>query len=168
MSQSDQPSSKEKFLSGIRPDGTVEGYAVETHYMVCKGAMEDDGFLRVIVDGPGYDIETRVLDETLKACGYARLADEPGADLDAGVVKQTLTTELPPFPWQPIETAPKGGKWVLLWWPAVTDAPFVGYCVLGEWRAATSGDKWSRSPGPTHWMPLPAPPVATPGENSGE
>src|SRR5690606_7268579 len=71
----------------------------------------------------------------------------------------TNRTAEPPTAWQPIETAPKGGKWVLLWWPAVTDAPFVGYCVLGEWRAATSGDKWSRCKGPTHWMPLPSPPV---------
>src|SRR5690606_40284532 len=44
----------------------------------------------------------------------------------------TNRTAEPPTAWQPIETAPKGGKWVLLWWPAVTDAPFVGYCVLGE------------------------------------
>ncbi len=60
--------------------------------------------------------------------------------------------------WQPIETAPYRGKWVLLWWPAVTDAPFVGYCYRGEWRSATSGDTWPTLAGPTHWQPLPPPP----------
>jgi hypothetical protein len=59
--------------------------------------------------------------------------------------------------WQLIDTAPRGGKWVLLWWPFVTDAPFVGYLVGDKWHAATGGDTWQV--GPTHWMPLPAPPV---------
>lgn len=67
----------------------------------------------------------------------------------------------PPNVWQPIETAPKLGKWVLLWWPAITDAAFVGYCIDGQWRAATSGDRWPTLPGPTHWMPLPEGPTVT-------
>jgi hypothetical protein len=57
--------------------------------------------------------------------------------------------------WQPIETAPKGGKWVLLWWPYVTDAAFAGYETGGKWFAAPTGDSWTGAPGPTHWMPLP-------------
>jgi hypothetical protein len=58
--------------------------------------------------------------------------------------------------WQPIETAPKGGKWVLLWWPAVTDAAFVGYCVFEHWCDAIHGNRvGSQSEGPTHWQPLP-------------
>lgn len=60
--------------------------------------------------------------------------------------------------WRPIETAPKGGRWVLLAWPAVTDVPFVGYRQEGVWRAATNGDHWVDMQGPTHWMPLPAMP----------
>ena len=67
----------------------------------------------------------------------------------------------PPSAWRPIETAPTLGKWVLLWWPDVTDAAFVGYCVDGQWRAATSGDRWPTLPGPTHWMPLPEGPSVT-------
>jgi len=72
MSEESKPS---KYLAGIRKDGTVEGHIVETHYLPCKGARGDDGFLRVIADGNGYDIETRITDETLTACGYVR-ADE--------------------------------------------------------------------------------------------
>lgn len=59
--------------------------------------------------------------------------------------------------WRPIESAPMNGKWILLWWPHVTDAPFVGF-YTSKWRAATNGDSWV-GPGPTHWMPLPTPPT---------
>lgn len=61
--------------------------------------------------------------------------------------------------WHPIETAPKGGVWVLLWWPTVTDVPFVGYRVGEKWHAATNGDTWI-GPGPTHWQSLPEGPTA--------
>jgi hypothetical protein len=57
--------------------------------------------------------------------------------------------------WQPIETAPRNGSWVLVWWPSVTDVAFVGYMVNGEWRAATDGSRWPSLSAPTHWMPLP-------------
>jgi len=58
--------------------------------------------------------------------------------------------------WRGMESAPKGGKWVLLWWPYVTDAPFSGYCVNGKWHAAPSGETWPN--GPVAWQPLPEPP----------
>lgn len=64
--------------------------------------------------------------------------------------------------WQPIETAPKGGKWMLLWWPGVTDVPFAGYEVNGRWYGAPTGDTWDRENQPTHWMHLPEPPKAIP------
>ena len=65
--------------------------------------------------------------------------------------------------WRPIDSAPKTGRWVLLWWPAVTDAAFVGYYV-GRWKDAISGEHWGDTPGPTHWMPLPPPPFPTSGQ----
>lgn len=61
-----------------------------------------------------------------------------------------------PSPWRDMESAPKGGRWVSLWWPYVTDAPFSGYCVNGKWHAAPSGETWPT--GPTAWQPLPEPP----------
>jgi hypothetical protein len=56
--------------------------------------------------------------------------------------------------WQPIETAPKDGKDVLL----TVD----GLVRLGFWDVPRGG-VWSLWPGrdrfnPTHWMSLPAPP----------
>jgi len=68
--------------------------------------------------------------------------------------------------WQPIETAPKDGTYLLL--INVRDfergqmLPFVGvYTHLGIGKAWS---KWIAVPGcygqkPTHWMPLPAPPA---------
>jgi hypothetical protein len=71
--------------------------------------------------------------------------------------------------WQPIETAPKDGRAVLLWIPAPA-----GMVELCYWNTAKDQDHWLESCGfrlqeqPTHWMPLPEPPqmpLDTPREN---
>ena len=67
--------------------------------------------------------------------------------------------------WLPIETAPKDGTCVLLW--------VRGYCEVGQW----DNDKYAKRPKPfwnadgpwgrigmraippTHWMPIPDPPM---------
>lgn len=63
--------------------------------------------------------------------------------------------------WQPIETAPKDGSRILLYWPKTTRIPIK--IIIGNWR----GDYWSndllyfdeeKRNCPTHWMPLPEPP----------
>jgi hypothetical protein len=60
--------------------------------------------------------------------------------------------------WRDIDTAPKDGRQVLLWWPYWSHTrPLVGHWqVNGGWQAvdALEGD----SEPPTHWQPLPAPP----------
>jgi hypothetical protein len=62
--------------------------------------------------------------------------------------------------WQPIETAPKDGKRILL--VINIDKIFV---VIGGWDSSWTGQCWvydtKRIPTdvmPTHWMPLPKPP----------
>lgn len=60
--------------------------------------------------------------------------------------------------WQPIETAPRD-KWILVWRPAsnVRDASWV--CLPPSPGYWTEGRGGPLDPPPTHWMPLPAPPV---------
>ncbi len=68
--------------------------------------------------------------------------------------------QVPPSPpsngWEPIETAPKDGKDILL------------ANRFGAWSSAWAGDDWRSyyySEPPTHWMHLPAPPVESPTES---
>lgn len=61
--------------------------------------------------------------------------------------------------WQPISSAPKDGTRVLCWnkeW----EAPESG-CLYGPFWAANSlaADKGGWKYQPTHWMPLPEPPL---------
>lgn len=58
----------------IREDRTVEGWLIETHYTPCKGIADANGYLRVLVDEEGYDMETRILHETLSGIGWVKSA----------------------------------------------------------------------------------------------
>lgn len=66
--------------------------------------------------------------------------------------------------WRPIETAPKDGTWVLLWFDADE------YAVSGAWMRPgrdyiahwCAFGRWTPGDAPTHWMPLPAPPASEP------
>lgn len=70
--------------------------------------------------------------------------------------------------WMPIETAPKDGTWFLAWRPGVGRPVDCMYFVC--WRTFNeplrrghyhprSGAGWNLDPAPTHWQPLPPPPV---------
>lgn len=63
--------------------------------------------------------------------------------------------------WQPIETAPKDGTWVLCW------NKWDGIIVLRHTSRSRAGRySWRGDTGfwyvPTHWMPLPEPPEEKP------
>ena len=65
--------------------------------------------------------------------------------------------------WQPIETAPKDGRMVLLFpsrcWAEDSDRGEVGYWDndFHDWGGL--GSAAEDYTGPTHWMPLPSPPT---------
>lgn len=61
--------------------------------------------------------------------------------------------------WQPIETAPVDGTYVL-----VADGQTVGEAKFHEgegwwWAGNHPTDSWGSAIYPTHWMPLPSPPT---------
>lgn len=63
--------------------------------------------------------------------------------------------------WRPIESAPGGGRWVLVWWEQITDCALVAYKVCGKWRCPLMNGYYegAEAGSPTHWMPLPAGPT---------
>lgn len=88
----------------------------------------------------------------------AEQAEEALADKREALARAVLAQETRPT-WQPIETAPKDGTWMLLvgarW---VVDGP-----VVGAWSSDHGGywhDCERGITGVTHWMPLPAAPEA--------
>jgi len=48
------------FREGIRPNGTIEGNFVETHYQRCERIELRDGYLAVRMDAGAVDAETRI------------------------------------------------------------------------------------------------------------
>lgn len=64
--------------------------------------------------------------------------------------------------WKPIETAPKDGTEVLLYWPLEGLGDLHSKIKIGSWHNDAWGwqDRFCRSytDAPTHWQPLPGPP----------
>lgn len=58
--------------------------------------------------------------------------------------------------WQPIETAPRDGKTLLMWAPGFGLGALVLYWMNDYWREPANG--LGLKVEPTHWMPLPPPP----------
>ncbi len=132
--------------TGSLPDGSYQVYASPP-----KGATQDAGKDEGI-DGNNFLGTGKSLDEW-----RATLAtqDSPQEALNAR------------SPWQPIETAPKDGRTLLLCWtgdPAADKkAPPTAIC--GQISVLSDGEYWDGSgyrpiAWVTHWMPLPEPPSA--------
>lgn len=66
-----QPLTLETMEVGVREDGTVEDCFIETFYQPLEYVQQDQrGFLCVVSDGPGYNVETRVPFSGLIALGW--------------------------------------------------------------------------------------------------
>lgn len=68
-------------------------------------------------------------------------------------------------PWHPIATAPKDGRWILVYFPEIGVWPALwstqvyddGFWSVSDNKFEDRGIRgWSKEP--THWMPLPSPP----------
>jgi len=65
--------------------------------------------------------------------------------------------------WQPIETAPRDGTWVIVYRPNANE--YIRHIGQDHWRLDLEGGCWGGSPAlcqPTHWMPFPEPPAESP------
>jgi hypothetical protein len=64
--------------------------------------------------------------------------------------------------WQSIETAPKDGTRIFLWWPHWSAEPCLGHFSSRTLQPWISDVEISdQGVGPTHWMPLPKQPTET-------
>ena len=78
--------------------------------------------------------------------------------------------------WQPIETAPKDGTWVLVWgpleaWSSVKAAWYAMNRRIGRayWKMDGEWDDYELADNqPTHWMPLPDPPTSSQAHEQDE
>lgn len=66
--------------------------------------------------------------------------------------------------WKTIDSAPRDGTWLLLYWPHWFHTPVTGYYDTRGWGGGNVGwysDRMTHADGvePTHWMPLPPPPL---------
>lgn len=57
---SEQSTVPENFHEGIRDDGTIEGYVIETHYQPLERVELRAGYVAVVSDAGGVDAETRI------------------------------------------------------------------------------------------------------------
>ena len=62
--------------------------------------------------------------------------------------------------WQPIETAPKDETHFLAYWPPSEVEPYLKQYHVCHYAHGVLWPSWIRDDDmPTHWMPLPPPPV---------
>lgn len=68
--------------------------------------------------------------------------------------------EAEPKGWRTMDSAPKDGTWVLLWWPSWVHVPWPAYYekYVGWYCDRAPDDGGECEYGPTHWMPLPPEP----------
>jgi hypothetical protein len=89
-----------------------------------------------------------------------------GKDLGA-LARKVLDESKQEEDWQPIETAPKDGRHVLLY----CEYYGIGRCAWESWRNVWRSDDPNHGigfPQPTHWMPLPAFPKDSIRAKNGE
>lgn len=114
------------------------------------------------IDQRGKATHIRYIRADLPAAPVDALANEirrlnGNNDMGAGALAEALMPfiqrQLPAQEWQPIETAPKDGTEILT--TSLDKYPDDIFC--DRWYAKEN--RWSYDAKPTHWMPLPKPPI---------
>lgn len=144
------PTDKEGYFRWLKADLPVGAWREDLIEMACNAAWRRDypngGSLHKTYDGtPYYDKQ------------LYRKEVEPIVDafVGAGKVIRTLERE---SGWQPIETAPRDGTYVLCYWTT----EMCGYDKVGMAFCKSNGAwdiGWWVCPTPVGWMPLPKPPT---------
>ena len=100
---------------------------------------------------------------TCRSCVAAFSLTQPGEkSLLRLLLDELMAAGADPVPvcqWREIVTAPADGTRVLVMWEYWSADPFVAYFKHGRWNGEVALSECSDD-GPTHWMPLPVPPVA--------
>ena len=118
-------------------------------------------YIKITEDVSDYDPEFKpradfgvILEDAIMG-EYVRVAEDVSQEVEAlKAENEELKAKLDKAKWQPIESAPRDGKSIL-----VTDGYDVcdAYFRGGDWWQYQCGDDWySTSINPTHWMPLPS------------
>ena len=123
---------------------------------------------------------TTLQEASTKALDALRKAMQGNLDFDVALEAFEALANAEPAGWQPIETAPKDGRPILLFgdcrvtsgnWSAPSETPRIIY--QDGFAPDTEWDEWepyweswdggfTEEHPPTHWMPLPAAPKDTP------
>jgi hypothetical protein len=109
----------------------------------------------------GVELETVPLDVLQRAVDDAGRKASVKTPFWAGAFGTTLA---PINPWNPIRSAPHAVP-LLVAWTGVDSEPHIAMRWNGRWIAHREG--YELDPPPTHWMPLPAPPLSVRSNGQG-
>ena len=127
------------------------------------GAMSDN-YRQLLIDAMN---STAIKDCHCKHCNAVRdrfaalesLCVDEGCP-HHGTEHVCTTVETQPLQeWRPIETAPKDGTDILVWWPYWANRAISAYFEYGLWHSGDAASEMGE--GPLCWMPLPQPPAST-------
>lgn len=102
-------------------------------------------------------VSSIICEETCGLTSACKSREAANALFDKGYLVKPISHETG---WQPIDTAPKDGRHVLLY----CDYYGVGRCAWESWRGVWRSDDPNHGigfPHPTHWMPLPEAPAGS-------
>lgn len=146
---------------------------VTVEHIVALLESERQGYENLTYAGDNYMRATNTAKEAAlnEALNQVRALCKPIAKEGCASPREEASDEK--SAWRPIETAPRDGTFVLLYAPTRPyDGPQQVGCFLPPVEEGDQGCWWLADgryqDRPTHWQPLPPPPVVTAGDARGE